>query len=47
MNDLMKEMVASQGTEWSAVFPLLLFMALFLAVCAWTLTQSDTPMDLE
>ncbi len=47
MNDLMKEMVASQGTEWSAVLPLLLFMGIFLAVCVWTLKQPDTHMDLE
>lgn len=47
MNDLMKEMVASQGTEWSAILPLLLFMGTFLAVCVWTMKQSDTPMDLE
>ena len=47
MNDLMKEVVVSQGAQWSAVLPLLLFMGLFLAVCVWTMTQSDTPMDLE
>jgi hypothetical protein len=47
MNDMMKELVASQDIAWSGVIPLLLFMSLFLAVCVWTMKQPDTPMDLE
>ena len=35
MNDLMKDVVATSGTEWAATFPLVLFVLFFAAVVVW------------
>ncbi len=47
MNDLMKSIVAGSGTEWSAIIPLVLFVAFFAAVVIWTIRQPADAPPLE
>lgn len=47
MNDMMKEVVASSGTEWAATVPLVLFVLFFAAVVIWTWSQPAEAPPLE
>ncbi|MCK6527287.1 hypothetical protein L6R50_06890 [Myxococcota bacterium] len=47
MNEAMKHAVASAGISWSATVPLVLFVAFFVGVVAWSLWRSEPPPPVE
>ena len=47
MNSMMKEAIASTGTEWASTVPLVLFVTFFLAVIVWTMLYAQPPAEVE